>query len=543
VRYVPLLSSAIVLITGMVVLVGWRWDVEVLKSIVPGLSTMKANTASAFVLAGTSLSLLTRRSPWPIGLAVAQGLGLAVAATGGLTLAEYLTGLNFGIDELLFVDDAVSPGVPPGRMGMNTATAFVCEGCALILMGHRGRRSRDAAQVFALAGATIAAMSLVGYAYSVRSFYGLGSYTQMAVHTATAFVCLGIGIAAVAPYQGVVGVITSAGPGGVLARRLLPIVVLGPFALGWLRLEGQRAGWYGTEFGVAILASASAFVFAIVVLVHAIGVDRAEAARLIAEGAQRESQRLAEASRLKSEFLANMSHELRTPLNAVIGFADLMYKGKVGAPSSEHKEYLGDILTSARHLLELINEVLDLAKVESGTMTLHPELVDSAALVGEVTHTLRGLADAKRLQVAIDIDRAVTTIVVDPARVKQILYNYLSNAIKFTADGGRIQIRLDPVGPVLVRIAVEDTGIGIAAEQLSRLFVEFHQLDAGIAKQHQGTGLGLALTRRLAEAQGGWVSVESTAGVGSTFSVVIPRVAAGKHSRKDAPPGSDSEWS
>jgi PAS domain S-box-containing protein len=234
--------------------------------------------------------------------------------------------------------------------------------------------------------------------------------------------------------------------------------------------------------------------------------------------------RMQEASRLKSEFLANMSHELRTPLNAIIGFADLMHKGKVGLVSAEQEEYLGDILTSSRHLLQLINDILDLAKVESGKMDFRPESVDLGKLAGEVRDIVRGLAGSKRLSVEIQVDPDAATAVVDPARVKQILYNYLSNAIKFTPEGGRVDIRILPEGPALFRIDVQDTGVGILPEDLSKLFVEFQQLDASAAKRYQGTGLGLALAKRLAEAHGGHVTVRSTPGEGSTFSVILPRV-------------------
>jgi PAS domain S-box-containing protein len=230
------------------------------------------------------------------------------------------------------------------------------------------------------------------------------------------------------------------------------------------------------------------------------------------------------AGRLKSEFLANMSHELRTPLNAIIGFAELMHRGKVGSVSAEHKEYLGDILTSSKHLLQLINDILDLAKIESGKMECRPESVDLARLVREVCDILRGLAANERLQVETHVDPEVTTVVVDPARVKQILYNYLSNAIKFTPPGGRIVIRTLPEGPALFRIDVQDTGVGIAAHDMDKLFVEFQQLDASAAKTYQGTGLGLALTKKLAEAHGGRVAVRSLIGEGSTFSVILPRV-------------------
>jgi PAS domain S-box-containing protein len=255
---------------------------------------------------------------------------------------------------------------------------------------------------------------------------------------------------------------------------------------------------------------------------------------------EEQHRRSVEANRLKSEFLANMSHELRTPLNAIIGFADLMHQGKVGPVSAEHEEYLGDILTSSRHLLQLINDVLDLAKVESGRMDFRPESVDLAKLVDGVRDVLRGLAASKHLRVDTQVSPEVATAVVDPVRVKQILYNYLSNAIKFTPDGGQIHVRITPEGPDLFRIDVQDTGIGIPADDLGKLFLEFQQLDASAGKKYQGTGLGLALTKRLAEAHGGRVDVRSTPGEGSTFSVILPRMmtmtAAGEPSPIIAPP-------
>jgi signal transduction histidine kinase len=232
---------------------------------------------------------------------------------------------------------------------------------------------------------------------------------------------------------------------------------------------------------------------------------------------------IVEANRMKSEFLANMSHELRSPLNAIIGFTELMYKGKTGPVSPNQKEYLGDILTSSRHLLQLINDVLDLAKVESGKMEFRTESVDIAKLVGEVRDVLRGLATGKRIQIEVDIDPAVGSAVVDPSRLKQVLYNYLSNALKFTAEDGRVSIRVSADGIDHFRLEVEDTGIGISAEDIPRLFVEFQQLDTSAGKKFQGTGLGLALTKRIVEAHGGKVEVRSTPGHGSTFSALLPR--------------------
>jgi PAS domain S-box-containing protein len=229
---------------------------------------------------------------------------------------------------------------------------------------------------------------------------------------------------------------------------------------------------------------------------------------------------------LKSEFLANMDHELRSPLNAIIGFADLMFQGKVGAPSTLHKEYLGDILNSSHQLLQLITDVLAVAKVDSGKMEFRPEPVQPSKVIGEVQNILRGFAASKRIQVYAEVDATLSLVVLDPAKLKQVIYSYLSNALKFTAEGGKVVIRALGDDDGALRIEVEDSGIGISHAELPRLFVEFQQLGVGAAKKYAGAGLGLALTKRIVEAQGGSVSVRSEPGRGSVFSAVLPRKLA-----------------
>jgi PAS domain S-box-containing protein len=241
------------------------------------------------------------------------------------------------------------------------------------------------------------------------------------------------------------------------------------------------------------------------------------------EALEAENRQILEANRLKSQFLANMSHELRTPLNAIIGFADLLHSGAVPAESSKHGTFVGHIATSGRHLLQLINDVLDLSKVESGKFEFFPERVNLSQLVTEVRDILQTAIARKHLVFTIDIDPTLGDLVLDPARLKQVLYNYLSNAIKFTPEGGRVTVRARAEGPAHFRLEVEDTGVGIAEADLPRLFVEFQQLDGSYSKQHQGTGLGLALTRRLVQAQGGSVGVRSTRGQGSVFHLVLGR--------------------
>jgi len=250
----------------------------------------------------------------------------------------------------------------------------------------------------------------------------------------------------------------------------------------------------------------------------------AEEARNKALLLEAENKQIQEANRLKSQFLANMSHELRTPLNAIIGFAELLHAGTVPPDSPKVHEFLGHISSSGRHLLQLINDVLDLSKVESGKFEFFPAALQLPTLIKEVCDILRTDFQRKKLHLSIDVDPQVADLQLDPARLKQALFNYLSNAIKFTPPGGTVSVRARPEGPERFRLDVEDSGIGISERDIPRLFSEFTQLDAGYDKTHPGTGLGLALTRRLIEAQGGQVGVRSVLGTGSVFHLVLNRI-------------------
>ncbi len=238
---------------------------------------------------------------------------------------------------------------------------------------------------------------------------------------------------------------------------------------------------------------------------------------------EEQNRRINEANRMKSEFLANMSHELRSPLNGIIGFTELLYDCRLGSIPDRPKEFLGRIHKSAKHLLQLINGVLDLSKVEAGRMELHPQRVRLSSAVQEVIGIHAALTSEKHISVHTSIDPQAETVITDPDRFNQILHNYLSNALKFTGEGGHVEVKLMPEGDAEVRLEVKDTGIGIAAQDIPRLFTEFQQLDSSFGKRYAGTGLGLALTKRMVEAQGGRVGVESAPRKGSTFWAVLPK--------------------
>ncbi len=247
-----------------------------------------------------------------------------------------------------------------------------------------------------------------------------------------------------------------------------------------------------------------------------------EALRLRATQLEADNRRVQEASRLKSEFLANMSHELRTPLNSILGFAELLHNGDVGPLEDQQKEFVGDIHTSGKHLLRLINDILDLSKVEAGKLEFHPEDASLSALTSEVARALRGAALAQGITLQLRVAPDIDAVLLDTGRLKQVLYNYLSNALKFGPRGSTVSVTASRESETAFRLEVQDHGPGIAAADQDRLFKEFEQIDAERAKIHTGTGLGLALTRRLVEAQGGVVGVRSAAGEGSLFFAVLP---------------------
>jgi signal transduction histidine kinase len=231
--------------------------------------------------------------------------------------------------------------------------------------------------------------------------------------------------------------------------------------------------------------------------------------------------KLESASRHKSEFLASMSHELRTPLNAIIGFSEVLLERLFGDVNAKQAEYLQDILESGRHLLSLINDILDLSKVEAGRMELEPSRFSLPEALENGLIMVRERANRHGIALGLEVDSALEVIEADERKVKQVVFNLLSNAVKFTPDGGQIGITAG-LDHGEVRITVWDTGIGIAPADQERIFEEFQQVGGQDGQQREGTGLGLALAKRFVELHGGRIWVESAVGQGSRFTFTLP---------------------
>jgi signal transduction histidine kinase len=288
-----------------------------------------------------------------------------------------------------------------------------------------------------------------------------------------------------------------------------------------LRGQARELGAFANGVTAGILAAAGLAVFS-AILVYRRSVERRQAAAALL-GAKEAAE---EASRAKSRFLANMSHELRTPLNAILGFSELIRDGRPDGNRDRDAEYARDIHGAGTHLLSIIEDLLDLAKIEAGRFEIESRPVPLRRVVAAAVRTVEARAEAGGIALSTALDAGVEAVLGDERAVRQILINLLSNAVKFTRPGGRIAVAVRPGPPGRAVIEVTDTGIGIPTEAQDRVLLPFEQVDPVMARRHTGTGLGLPLSKSLAELQGGSLRLSSDPGRGTTVVVELPAHAA-----------------
>jgi signal transduction histidine kinase len=536
---VPIIAGSVVAIIGAAALAGWALNLPFITTVTTGGYPILPLMAVCFVLAGGALTMAVRPHRTATLDAVQQTLAALVATIAGLTLYEYLRGSESGFDLLLFGDRIKQvSNHPPGRIAINSAGSMLLFALALLSIPHDQRRHDLRAQMFATPALLIALLAILGYLFGVKGMYSLSQSSGMALWTAVGQLILGIGILVAVRDRGVAVLLLDDGPGGVLARRLLPAAVLAPILLGVIRILGESSGFYETEFGVSLFAVASILTFVGLVLwsarvlrntdkerVDLLALEKqarahAERARSEAETARAEAER---ANNSKTDFLAVMSHELRTPLTAIMGYDELLSDGITGPVTELQRQQLGRINASARHLLGLIDEILTFARVDIGrervrweSMSVNHTLTDAAALV-------QPMAADKKLRFVVELldeDQAIQT---DSTKLRQMLVNLLSNGIKFT-DKGEVWLGC-AVNASTLEIRIADTGVGIAAENIEDVFEPFWQAEQTATRKTGGTGLGLSVTRKLARLLGGDVTVASRMGAGSTFLLTLPMKA------------------
>lgn len=536
---VPSIAGTAAAILGALCLAGWTFDLPIVTSAAPSGIPMLPLTALSFVLGGVSLVLAVRTHRTSSTEAVQQTLAALVGTIALLTLYEYLRGSDSGIDLLLFKDRLLRAAwSPPGRIAINSAAALLLFALALLSIPH-DQRSRDLrSQMFATPGLFIPLVALLGYVFGVRGMYSVSHASGMALSTAVTYLILGVGILLASPERGVSALLVDEGPAGVLTRRLLPAALLAPVVLGVIRMLGEGAGFYETEFGVSLFAVSSIVTFVVLVLwsarvlrdtdkerVDLLALEQqaranAELARAEAEAARAEAER---ANTIKTDFLAVMSHELRTPLTAIMGYEELLSDGITGPVTELQRQQLGRINASARHLLGLIDEILTFARVDIGRERVRWESMLVNNTLADVAKLIEPMAAAKKLKLVVDLLEEDQSIQTDGTKLRQMLVNLLSNAVKFTEQG---EVRLSSiVRNGLLEIRIADMGVGIEADHVEYVFEPFWQAEQTATRRVGGTGLGLSVTRKLARLLGGDVTVASRIGVGTTFLLTLPLLA------------------
>ncbi len=535
-RIAPAGTAVVAVVFAIAILVDWALPGDTSRMVQPGGFAILPWAAVCFILVGTSLWLQRKRDSAPSTERVAQGLAAVAGLLALLFLSEWVLSADFGIDWLLFGDIVSRPDLlHPGRIANNSAAIFFFEAAGLILLSHDRRKHRYKAQILAYGGLMVSTVAMVGYLFEVPDLYAMYPGTGMALFAALLHMLLCIGLLMAHTDRGLPAILVDEGAAGILARRIMPPAVVIPLILGWLRLHGEGEKYFSARFGVSLFAVADIITFLALVgwsarVVRLTDSSRsqlllleqdaragAELARSEAEHARAEAER---ANNAKSEFLAVMSHELRTPLTAIIGYEELLSDGITGPVNDAQKGQLGRIKASAGHLLELIDQILGFARADVGREKISVQDVRLTEMLRSAASFVEPMAATKKISLTIKLPDEEIVIRSDPGKVMQIVVNLLGNAVKFTDRGG-VTLRAESRNDAVI-VDVIDTGVGIAHEHIEQVFEPFWQVEQAITRRTGGTGLGLSVSRRLALMLGGDVTVNSTVGEGSRFTLILP---------------------
>ncbi len=510
---------------GTIVLLGWTFDFSILESLHSNWIAMKANTAIGFVLSGAALYLSARRRPSGFEIRTRQVCAALTGLIGVLILIEFLVGQNLRIDELIFADaKAIANAKPfPGRMSPATAANFALIGLTLLLPRAWQDRWPQLTNIPVILVLVSSYLAILGYLYNIPLLYAAFSYTAVALNTAVAFVALAAGIILVRPDRGFVKLVTSALAGGFLARRLLPITIITPVVLGWLRIEGQRLGLFDFELGTALLVGAYTIVFVAAILWILESLNDADRERrhvgLIRRLNAELDDRVAELATVNKDleaFAHSVAHDLRSPLHAIDGFSQILIEDHAQDLSGDAERYLQAVNRNVRKMNRLIEDLLAFSKL--GRKPIKKERINFGQLVRETVAELSPAYDGREIQFAVG-DLGFTDG--DAALLKQVFVNLIGNAIKFTKnrDPAKIEIGRKP-GAATVYF-VKDNGAGFDPQYADKLFKMFQRLHG--ADQFEGTGIGLVTVQRIIERHGGRIWAEGKVDDGATFFFTLGR--------------------
>jgi signal transduction histidine kinase/DNA-binding response OmpR family regulator len=571
-------AGAATLLLGVVVIVGWYTGNRTLIQVMPTFVPMQYNTALGFVLCGLSLTFAVAGRT---RLCMVVG-GLA-ALVGTATLVQYVFGVDLGIDEIFMKHEVTVKTSHPGRMAPNTAVCFTLFGLSALIR-PRGWTPSSRSMLAVVLGSLTFGLGVVafsGYFASLETAYGWGNLTRMAVHTSAGFITVATGLVCLLwsqdtkeesklpawmPVPLAIGILTTAvslwqalsAEGqrihaqhadvttiSGLAMLMLIVGILLAAALAIAAYLAQQSGQRAREIMIinASLEEEIAGRCETELELQEHKANLEDTVTLRTHELQAARTRAEDADKAKSAFLANMSHELRTPMNAIIGYSEMLMEEAEDLGQEDFVPDLRKINQAGKHLLALINDILDLSKIEAGKMELYLETTTLDALLEDVVTTVDALIKKNDNTLTTNFEDDLGEIHVDVTKVRQVLFNMISNAAKFTKSGTITMRASREAGEAQdwITLSVSDTGIGIAADKIDGLFQEFTQADSSTTREFGGTGLGLAITKRFCEMMGGAISIESTLGEGTTFTVHMPADTAMTTPPSDAPTAAGDE--
>ncbi|MDD5629151.1 MAG: HAMP domain-containing sensor histidine kinase, partial [Elusimicrobia bacterium] len=406
------------------------------------------------------------------------------------------------------------PGLP--QIETLASLGFLLSGAALLLLDLEWPRGVWPAQFACLAGLALHLLTLTGYGYGIKPLLHRGPFFDaMELNIALAFAVLNLGILCARPQRGIMAIMSSEGPGGSSVRLLLPAMIIIPTSLAAVRLFVQSTGLFDSAAGSSLFGLANVLIFAIMILWNAESLQQMSRERLRAE------EKAREAAEIKVKFVNVVAHELRAPLTCIKLGIDSVLDGSEGTPSEGQRDCLTIAKRNVDRLARLINDVLDFQKLDSGRMPFFKKPTDINALVAETAQAFAPVAQAKGLELALDLAEGLPLVDCDKDKIAQVVVNLLNNAVKFS-ERGEVTIR-SGLHDGQVRVAVQDEGPGIKKEDLDALFKSFSQITSISAKK-EGSGLGLAISRSIIENHGGNIGLDSRHG--TTFFFTLP-VASG----------------
>ena len=508
----PPVACGFAVCIGILVLIGWSFDLEPLKRVLPGFVAMNPATAALFILIGVALaSALRSRSP--VTGVMGKVLAAIVVVAAASEILEFTGIWHSRVDEVLFAAKLSEiQGGLPNRMAPNTALNFFLAGLSILLLDTRGRRSLGQALAILIGFGAI--LSITGYGYGVRSFSGLAPIIPTALHTAITFLVLAAGIFFAVPRARLPEPFATNDPREVLARILrilFPLAVLLTLFLGWLCVWGERHQLYESAFGIALYAITLSFLFAVFVRWAVSVVGKLEAEHSVA------SARLRDVNRRKDEMIAVVSHDLCSPLTGFRMVIDLLREKR----EERTDELLAIMDHSATRMVSMVRGLLDIAKLQADEIELKLEDVLASEVIRQSMEPLAINANAKRIKLQLDVAPGEPMLRADRLRLSQVFSNLLSNAVKFTPNGGAVDVTVEPTAEG-VQVEVRDTGLGIPKDEMAQIFDKYRQTTTKATAGEGGTGLGLTIVRELVLLHAGQITVTSEVNRGSVFTVRLP---------------------